>query len=153
MLSMGAKSESSELMIQTELPIPTVAASPSSSTVPPLPLSPPWIDLPEDLTVNILQRLDVVEILESAQNVCATWWRITKNPVMWRVINFTCRLFVGYKANNIFRCAVDRSQGQLLELKFSGIRVDVDLLDYAAERYNSLLTILGVWFTFCALIP
>ena len=134
MLSKGAKSELSELMIQTDHAIPTVADSSSSSATPPLPLSPPWIELPEDLTANILQRLDVVEILESAQKVCATWWRVCKNPAMWRVIHLDHGLCESYNPENICRCVVDRSQGRLLELKLSGCEVD-GWINYAADRY------------------
>ncbi|XP_047949573.1 putative F-box/LRR-repeat protein 23 [Salvia hispanica] len=135
MLSEGAKSESSELMIQTKLPIPTMAASPSSSAAPPLPLSPPWIELPDDLTVNILQRLDAKEIIMSAQLVCSTWWRVCKNPAMWRVIHLHC---AGDKFEFICLRAVDRSQGQLLELKLSGFEVDGGWLHYVADRSSQL---------------
>ncbi|KAL1555777.1 putative F-box/LRR-repeat protein 23 [Salvia divinorum] len=115
-------------MIQT-----AVAASSSSSAAP----TPPWIELPEDLTANILKRLDVEEILESAQKVCSTWWRVCKNPAMWRVIDFDSHRCASHNVRNIWLCAVDRSQGQLLELKLSGSRMD-DLLAYAAERSSQL---------------
>ena len=121
-------------MIQTELPDPTIAASPSSSAAPLLPPSPPWIELPEDLTANILQRLDVEEILESAQLVCSAWLRVCMNPVMWRVIDLSYLRCADDKFEIICRCAVDRSQGQLLELKLTGFEVD-GLLNYIADRY------------------
>ena len=131
MLSKGAKSESTELMIQTELPIQTVAAS----AAPPLPVSPPWIELPEDLTANILQRLDTEEILQNAQLVCSTWWRVCKNPAMWRVIDLGYLRNLAGKSDTFCRDLVDRSQGQLLELKISGFEVDNGWLNYVADRY------------------
>ncbi|XP_047978346.1 putative F-box/LRR-repeat protein 23 [Salvia hispanica] len=130
MRSNGTKSES---MIQTEPPISTVDASSSSSQ---LPLSPPWIELPDDLMANILQRLGVAEILLRALYVCATWWRVCQSPAMWRFIHLDRH---GYPANEfdcIFYRAVDRSLGQLIELKLFGFHLDA-LLCYAAERYNS----------------
>lgn len=44
---------------------------------------PNWLDLPRDITQNILQRLNAVEIVTSASLVCALWWNICKEPLMW----------------------------------------------------------------------
>ncbi|KAL1555774.1 putative F-box/LRR-repeat protein 23 [Salvia divinorum] len=141
MLSKGTKSEPSELMTQTEPPIPTVAASSSSSAAPPPPPSPPWTDMPDDLTANILQRLGAEEILDSAQKVCATWWRVCKNPSMWRVIDLNSRLCADNKFEMILFRAVDRSRGQLIELKLAYFTGDL-LPSYIANRYNSSLPFL-----------
>ena len=130
MFNMGTKPKSSEPMIQTKPPIRTAA---SSSAAPPPP-SPPWTELPEDLSMNILQRLRAEERLESAQLVCSTWWRVCKNPAMWRVIhldNMRCRQV--NKFEGFCRCAVDRSKGQLVELKLSYFDGH-GLLNYAADR-------------------
>ncbi|KAL3643694.1 hypothetical protein CASFOL_014509 [Castilleja foliolosa] len=59
---------------------PTVGAS---SSAPP----PPWINLPRDLTANILRRLGQVEILQTARKVCTTWRSVCSEPSMWRVID------------------------------------------------------------------
>ncbi|KAK6781803.1 hypothetical protein RDI58_019599 [Solanum bulbocastanum] len=37
----------------------------ASSIAPPPPPSPPWVDLPAEITVDILQRLGTIEIVES----------------------------------------------------------------------------------------
>ena len=66
----------------------------------------PWTELPDDLTVNILQRLDIEDIVMGAQLVCSTWWRVCKNPAMWRMI----------------------------ELKLDGFEVD-NFLNYIVQRY------------------
>ncbi|KAG6409435.1 hypothetical protein SASPL_127474 [Salvia splendens] len=105
-------------------PIPTVAA--------------PWTELPDDLTANILQRLHTEEILMSAQKVCSNWWRVCKIPTMWRVIDVDYgRCTNRVQFGNICRCAVDRSEGQLVELKLSGVYVD-GLLNYVAQRSSHL---------------
>ncbi|XP_047949537.1 F-box protein SKIP19-like [Salvia hispanica] len=126
-----------------------------------LPPPPPWTELPEDLTANILQRLHTEEILESAQKVCTTWWRVCKNPAMWRVIDLDIRRPAARnlqngcscipndydkdlcycavdKFENICRCAVDRSQGQLVELKLASFEVDC-LLKYIADRITDMV--------------
>nr|GMD83297.1 F-box protein SKIP19-like [Ipomoea batatas] len=45
----------------------------------------PWVDLPPELTANILQRLSAVDIFHSAQ-VCSAWRRICEDPSMWRYV-------------------------------------------------------------------
>ncbi|RHN68162.1 putative F-box domain-containing protein [Medicago truncatula] len=52
---------------------------------------PNWLELPIDLMKNILQRLDTVEIVTSARNVCSLWRNICKDPLMWRTIHMICR--------------------------------------------------------------
>ena len=49
--------------------------------------SPNWLAMPEELMANILKRLRDVEILNNAVKVCTTWWRICKDPAMWKVID------------------------------------------------------------------
>ncbi|MCI38935.1 F-box protein SKIP19 [Trifolium medium] len=49
--------------------------------------NPNWLELPRDITSNILQRLGAVEILKNARNVCPYWWNICKDPSMWREIH------------------------------------------------------------------
>lgn len=124
------KSESREPKSGNEVQIPTAA---SSSSAPPPPPPPPWIGLPEDLTANILQRLGAEEILESAQKVCTTWWRVCKDPATWRVIDLRNRHYADDEFLHMCRCAVDRSQGQLIDLKVA-CREEDGLLNYVAER-------------------
>ncbi|XP_047979231.1 putative F-box/LRR-repeat protein 23 [Salvia hispanica] len=97
----------------------------------------PWTELPEDLTANILQRLHTEEILKSAQRVCTTWWRVCKNPTMWRAIDLHYRRCALDEFESIFRCAVDRSHGQLVELKLACFEGD-KLLNYVVERSTQL---------------
>ncbi|KAL1555775.1 putative F-box/LRR-repeat protein 23 [Salvia divinorum] len=101
------------------------------------PPSPPWTELPDDLTENILQRLRTEEIM-NAQLVCSTWWRICKNPSMWRVINLDCRHWEDDEFDGICRYAVDCSQGQLAELMVTSFAEDRGFLNYVADRSSQL---------------
>ncbi|XP_009778272.1 F-box protein SKIP19-like [Nicotiana sylvestris] len=115
---------------------------PSSSlpSSPSLPLSPPppWVELPLDITANILQRLRTIEILENAQRVCTSWWKASHDPTVWRVVDLrnddvdakTPRML-----ENMCRIAVHRSPGQLLKINIENFG-SRDLLNYIAERYN-----------------
>ncbi|KAG6407154.1 hypothetical protein SASPL_130138 [Salvia splendens] len=124
---------------RAEYPIPAPAAAPSP---------PPSIELPEDLTANILQRLDAEEIIVSAMLVCSTWWRVCKNPAIWRVIDLDYRrcqqsddfdnIRSAVDFDIIWRSAVDRSQGQLLELKLAYLEAEDGILNYVAERSSQL---------------
>lgn len=99
---------------------------------PPSAAAPPWTELPSDVTANILQRLDALEILQSAQLVCSTWWKVCQDPAMWRVIEIDDR-----HCNAACRQAVDRSQGQLVDLNIT-YGGDDELLDYIVNRSSHL---------------
>ncbi|KAL8461030.1 hypothetical protein ACS0TY_032492 [Phlomoides rotata] len=105
--------------------IPTAVAS---SSAPP----PKWIDLPADITANILHRLGAIEILERVQLVCTTWRRVCQDPAMWRVIHVRDAEF-DYDDYELCRVAVDRSQGQLIEISLDEIGDD-ELLNYIVDR-------------------
>ncbi|KAG6421513.1 hypothetical protein SASPL_118069 [Salvia splendens] len=114
-----------------------MSKAPASSAAPP---PPPWIELPEDLTANILQRLHAEQRLGGAQLVCSTWRRVCKNPAMWRVIDLDYRRCEDEaEFDSICRGAVDRSQGQLIELKVINLDEAFGFLNYAAERSSQLL--------------
>ncbi|KAK4491566.1 hypothetical protein RD792_002318 [Penstemon davidsonii] len=113
--------------------IPT--AVPPSSAPPP-----PWIELPGDVTANILHRLGAVEILESAQRVCTTWWSVCQDPSLWQVIdmkNIGDIYEMTSDLNIICRQAVDRSQGQLIDFNMEYFGTD-ELLHYVSERSTNL---------------
>ncbi|KAL6495592.1 hypothetical protein OROGR_030155 [Orobanche gracilis] len=114
--------------------------SKASSSSPPQP-SVPWIDLPLDVTANILQRLGAAEILDNAYKVCTTWRSVCQNPSMWRKIKMTYSPFARFDFDIICQCAVDRSQGQLVDLNICGFGCD-ELLFYIAQRVSSHLVCL-----------
>jgi hypothetical protein len=98
---------------------------------------PNWLELPKDITSNILQRLDAVEILTSARNVCPYWWNICKDPLMWRTIQMTDIHMLQYNSSTlskICRYAVDQSCGRLEDIFIKYFGTD-DLLKYVADRY------------------
>ncbi|KAL6558833.1 hypothetical protein OROMI_019183 [Orobanche minor] len=105
------------------------AASSSSST------PPPWIELPRDVTANILRRLGAVEILENVQKVCTTWRSVCREPSMWRVIdmNLSDDFQIFCNSDSMCRRAVDRSQGELIDINIVGFGTD-DLLRYISDR-------------------
>ncbi|KAL3833692.1 hypothetical protein ACJIZ3_008428 [Penstemon smallii] len=104
----------------------------SSSSAP----RPPWVELPRDVTANILHRLGAIEILESARRVCTTWRSVCLEPAMWRVIdmrNLGDLHDMPYDLEIMCRHAVDRSQGQLIEINIEYFGTD-ELIHYITER-------------------
>ncbi|KAL1537575.1 putative F-box/LRR-repeat protein 23 [Salvia divinorum] len=101
--------------------------------------SPPWIDLPADVTANILKRLGAEEMLCSAQQVCATWWNVCKDPSLWRVIDFSSTKQIDSDVNYTAMCrrAVDRSRGQLIDFTIQYFGGD-KLMEYIADRSPNL---------------
>ncbi|KAG8385239.1 hypothetical protein BUALT_Bualt03G0021400 [Buddleja alternifolia] len=98
--------------------------------------APPWIELPRDVTANILHRLGAIEILESAQKVCTTWRSVCQDPAMWRVIdmrNLGDLHDMPYDLEIMCRHAVDRSQGELIDINIQYFGTD-ELLDYISLR-------------------
>lgn len=116
------------LAVSESLPLPP----PPPESAPPS-AAPPWIELPSDVTANILRRLDVFEILECAQLVCTTWWRVCKDPATWRVIKIVNNDRMPETCSIMCRRAVDRSQGQLVDLTVAYFGDD-ELLLYIANR-------------------
>lgn len=123
---------------QRKIPAAAAAAASSSGPPPDAPSSsdPPtqWVELPGDVTANILQRLGAEEILRSAQQVCTTWWKVCQDPAMWRVIDMCNpeQLNLNEEYTVMCRRAVDRSQGQLLELTLDYFG-DEELMEHIAD--------------------
>ncbi|KAD7480033.1 hypothetical protein E3N88_03169 [Mikania micrantha] len=99
-----------------------------------------WLDIPSDVMENILNRTGIIDILENAQKVCTLWRKICKSPVMWRVINMNDLLqwtSNPLTAKMICKHAIDRSQGQLVDLTLvSDDNAEVFL--YAVKRPHQL---------------
>ncbi|KAH6790175.1 hypothetical protein C2S51_005181 [Perilla frutescens var. frutescens] len=108
-----------------------------SSSAAEVQVSPPWTQLPSDLTANVLHRLGSVEILKSARKVCATWWKICQDPAMWRVIRIISVEDNQWECTTMCRCAVDRSQGELIDLTIAYFG-DGELLQYIVDRSSRL---------------
>ncbi|PNX90725.1 F-box protein skip19 [Trifolium pratense] len=105
---------------------------------------PNWLELPTDLTKNIFQRLDTVDIVISVRNVCRLWWNICKDPLMWRTIRMgniqiihMKLLFTFCCLEKIFRCAINKSCGHVEDIDVELI-VTNDVLEYMAYRASHL---------------
>ncbi|KAK1409570.1 hypothetical protein QVD17_36097 [Tagetes erecta] len=97
-----------------------------------------WLDLPSDVTANILNRIGMVDIFKNCQRVCTAWHKICKDPAMWRVINMNDLMrsnSYGKTGKIMCKHAVDRSQGQLVDFT---LEYDADLLEYVADRSSQL---------------
>ncbi|KAH6790177.1 hypothetical protein C2S51_005183 [Perilla frutescens var. frutescens] len=103
--------------------------------------SPPWIELPRDVTANILKRLGAREILKSAEKVCSSWWKVCQDPIMWRVIEL-CKCnpkHLDEEKDYTIMCrrAVERSKGDLVDLTID-VFADDQLINYIADRSKNL---------------
>ncbi|XP_076907710.1 F-box protein SKIP19-like [Bidens hawaiensis] len=94
-----------------------------------------WLGLPSNLMLNILRRVGGFGILWHVQKVCTAWRELCKDPVMWRVVYMYSILSHEYL--ELCKQAVDRSQGQLVDLTLCDI-CDQELLQYVADRSSKL---------------
>ncbi|KAI5435381.1 hypothetical protein KIW84_021985 [Lathyrus oleraceus] len=99
---------------------------------------PNWLELPRDITMNILQRLDTVALVTSASVVCPLWWNICKDPHMWTTIDMMNNLSLTHselayssRLEKICRYAVDRSCGHLKDIYIKSFGTDGVLLHIA----------------------
>nr|GLL46010.1 putative F-box/LRR-repeat protein 23 [Ipomoea trifida] len=78
-----------------------------------------WVDLPRELTANILHRLSEMDIFQSAQ-VCSAWRRLWQDPSMWRYVDLWDLVGNERDWDEICREVVNRSEGQLKVSLFLG---------------------------------
>jgi hypothetical protein len=98
-------------------------------------IGPNWLELPKDITENILLRLNTIEIVTSACQVCPLWWNICKDPLMWRTIHMTDNDSYPYDNMDLVKIccyAVERSCGHLRDIAIVSFCTD-DLLQYIAS--------------------
>ncbi|KAJ1387093.1 Leucine-rich repeat, cysteine-containing subtype [Sesbania bispinosa] len=101
-------------------------------------MTPNWLALPRDVTANILQRLDTFEIVTSVCRVCPLWWKICKDPFMWRTVHMNNNYGnSSYNSEKVCRYAIDRSYGQLEDINIQNFGSD-DLLNYIADSAGQL---------------
>ncbi|KAG6416771.1 hypothetical protein SASPL_124209 [Salvia splendens] len=79
-------------------------------------------------------------MLLTAPRVCTTWWKACKDPALWRVIDFSDPNQRKSTLKYIAMCrhAVDRSQGQLLDLTIQYFGDDA-LINYVVDRMAAKL--------------
>ncbi|KAG5589536.1 hypothetical protein H5410_040050, partial [Solanum commersonii] len=112
----------------------------ASSIAQPQP-SPPWVELPAEITMDILRCEGTIEIVESVQSVCSTWWKVFHDPAMWRVIDLKYETHFNRMPlvlDRMCRIAVDLSRGQLLKISIQNFG-SRELLNYIAERSSQLM--------------
>lgn len=107
----------------------------SSSPISAMDESRNFLELPRDVTLTILMKLESFEILESAQFVCKLWYNLCKDPSLWRKIAMQNldEPELAHKYENMLRNAVDRSAGGLIKLDIEGFGSD-DLIAYIFQR-------------------
>ncbi|XP_057797749.1 F-box protein SKIP19-like [Salvia miltiorrhiza] len=111
-----------------------------SSSSSPKEAAPPWLELPREITSAILHKLGAIEILTTAQSVCTAWQSVCRDPSMWRCIDMrnTGDLWdMPYNLEKMCRHAVDRSQGQLIDINIEYFGTD-ELLHYISQRSSQL---------------
>ncbi|CAN8246195.1 unnamed protein product [Cochlearia groenlandica] len=96
-----------------------------------------WAELPSELLVLIMLSLTPFEILENAQKVCRSWRRVSKDPSLWRKIDIRNHKGNRRCVDGMCRQAVDRSQGDLVEIHIGKYGSD-DLMEYIAHRSSNL---------------
>ncbi|XP_047971476.1 putative F-box/LRR-repeat protein 9 isoform X1 [Salvia hispanica] len=102
-------------------------------------VAPPWIDLPLDVTADILHRLGAAEMLETAEKVCKTWRSVCRDPSMWRVVDVknSGSCYDTRRLGSLCRRAVDRSGGDLMDINIEYFGND-ELLHYISLRSSKL---------------
>ncbi|XP_071729244.1 putative F-box/LRR-repeat protein 23 [Rutidosis leptorrhynchoides] len=102
-----------------------------------------WFDLTVYLKSNILCRVSVPDVLENAQKVCTDWFKICKQPSMWKVLNLDNSMLNNADSARCLKMskhAVDRSQGQLVDITFPKFKTkeNDEFLLYVADRASQL---------------
>ncbi|WOG89644.1 hypothetical protein DCAR_0208882 [Daucus carota subsp. sativus] len=102
---------------------------------------PNWLQLPYDVTINIFRKLGAVEILLNARKVCKAWHNICKEPFLWIVTSMHHDVDYGKfepaHLDLICMAAVDRSQGQLLDVSIEFLATRT-VMNYIAQRSSQL---------------
>ncbi|KAJ9565891.1 hypothetical protein OSB04_001857 [Centaurea solstitialis] len=100
-----------------------------------------WLQMPDEIMGGmILQRLNAVQILISAQKVCKNWRRICKDPAMWKVINLDRQFYFFYTKSefeNLAKQAVRRSRGELIDISLKDFGTD-ELLHHISRCSSKL---------------
>ncbi|KAL0352808.1 UNVERIFIED_CONTAM: F-box protein SKIP19 [Sesamum angustifolium] len=103
-------------------------------------VTPPWLELPREMTTTILQKLGAIEILTTAEKVCTTWRSLCQEAAMWQSIDMRNEgnlWEMPYDLEKMCRHAVDRSQGQLIDINVEYFGSD-ELLLYISQRCPQL---------------
>ncbi|XP_010244531.1 PREDICTED: F-box protein SKIP19 [Nelumbo nucifera] len=93
-----------------------------------------WLDLPGDVLSLVFSKLGVFDVLFNVQNVCSSWRKFCKEPLVWLAIDLRYPWpDMDIDLEKVARHAIDRSCGQLVEFSVDYICTD-ELLRYITER-------------------
>jgi len=95
-----------------------------------------WLDLPRDAVLSIFRKLDTIDLLVRAHNVCTTWRKISTDPFLFRTINMPNLGEPDYQLDLEILCqrAVDYSCGHIIDINIEYFATDV-LLHRIANSY------------------
>ncbi|KAI5447559.1 putative F-box/LRR-repeat protein 23 [Lathyrus oleraceus] len=105
-----------------------------------------WLDLPRDAILSIFVKLDTVDLLVRAHNVCTTWRNISKDPFLYRTIDMSNldeleTSFELMKTNSqleiLCHRAIDYSRGHAIDINIEYFGTD-DLLSHIADSASHL---------------
>ncbi|KAK6932113.1 hypothetical protein RJ641_001737 [Dillenia turbinata] len=86
------------------------------------------------------EKLGTIEILINAQRVCKLWWKLCKDPAMWRTIDLNdlkyCR-DMDLDPEKVARNAVEWSCGELVDISIEDFGTDI-LMEYITARASNL---------------
>jgi hypothetical protein len=96
-------------------------------------LVPNWLELPKDVTSNIIQLLGVVEMVMNARQVCPMWRKICKDPLMWKSIEMINCFKSPHNLEKICMYAIDQGGNHVEKINVEYFATD-ELLKLLAER-------------------
>lgn len=103
-----------------------------------------WLELPPELTLSVFMKLETIDIVLTASQVCSSWRHLSKDPVLYRSVfiggydNFF-RGKWGWNTERIAIEAVDRSRGKLLQFSAGNMcRFFIEHLSYIVDSSHSL---------------
>ncbi|KAF5182149.1 F-box protein skip19 [Thalictrum thalictroides] len=108
-----------------------------------------WLQLPRDVMFLIFTKLGAIGILYSAQSVCSSWRNLSKESDLFQFIDFRnpWHFLDGnvIDAKKLSKEAVDRSNGNLIEISLEDIGTD-ELLDYIVDKSSNSIKCLRLLF-------
>ncbi|KAK2393869.1 putative F-box/LRR-repeat protein [Trifolium repens] len=98
-----------------------------------------WLDLPRDAILSIFRKLNTIETLVRAHNVCKTWRKISEDPFLYRTIDMRNLGEPDYTLDLKALChrAVDYSCGHIIDIDIEYFGTD-DLLHHLADSASHL---------------
>ncbi|KAL5706868.1 hypothetical protein ACHQM5_024979 [Ranunculus cassubicifolius] len=101
-----------------------------------------WLDLPRDVLILIFMKLGVFDLLINAQRVCSLWRQVSREPILFRSLDFVGAKNYVRKESHFVRLAMQallRARPQVIKLSFNDYRITKVLrYGYACSMFISL---------------